>query len=289
MDVKQLKAEAIIEKFSIPPKPTVLTALQQELTKTDPDPVDYADIISQDVALSAIVLKTVNSPMFALKRELSDIRQAVVLLGADRLNHLVTFFALRQSFNGKSAISLEKFWDNTMEVATMSRFVLNYLAECCDVEVDELYAFGLFRDCGIPLMAMKYSDYREVLSEANHSIQHSFTEIEDGHYGTNHAIVGYFVASSWHLPKALSELILRHHDLDFLTDSRVSETQKDLYALIKIASAAATRYKYGVMDSEWPLAKEQVLTHFSLSDMDFQEMMADLLDEYEMQFGELGT
>jgi HD-like signal output (HDOD) protein len=289
MDVKQLKAEEIISKFSIPPKPTVLTALQQELNKTDPDPVDYADIISQDVALSAVVLKTVNSPMFALKRELSDIRQAVVLLGADKLNNLVTFFALRQSFSGKSVISLEKFWDNTMEVATMSRFVLNYLADRCEVEADELYALGLFRDCGIPLMAMKYQDYREVLLEANHSLNHSFTEIEDGHYGTNHAIVGYFVASSWNLPKSLSELILRHHDTDFLSDNLVSETDKDLYALIKIASAAATRYKYGTVDSEWPLTREQVLTHFSLSDLDFQEMLADLLDEYEMQFGELGT
>lgn len=289
MDVKQLKAEEIVAKFSIPPKPTVLIALQQELTKTDPDPVDYADIISRDVALSAVVLKTVNSPMFALKRELSDIRQAVVLLGADRLNHLVTFFALRQSFSGKSVISLEKFWDNTMEVATMSRFVLNYLADRCEVEADELYALGLFRDCGIPLMAMKYSNYRDVLSEANHSTHHCFTEIEDGHYGTNHATVGYFVASSWNLPKELCELILRHHDPEFLSDRLVSESQKDLYALIKIASMAATRYKYGSVDSEWPLTREQVLTHFSLSDLDFQEMQADLLEEYEMQFGELGT
>jgi HD-like signal output (HDOD) protein len=289
MDEKQLKAEEIIEKFSIPPKPTVLIALQQELTKADPDPVDYADIISRDVALSAVVLKTVNSPMFALKRELSDIRQAVVLLGADRLNHLVTFFALRQSFTGKSVISLEKFWDNTLEVATMSRFVLNYLADRCEVEADELYALGLFRDCGIPLMAMKYQDYREVLNEANHSTHHNFTEIEDGHYRTNHAIVGYFVASSWHLPKELCELILRHHDPTFLSDSLVSQTQKDLYALVKIAAVAATRYKYGVTDSEWPLTKEQVLTHFSLSDLDYQEMLADLLDEYEMQFGSLDS
>lgn len=289
MDAKQLKAEEIIEKFSIPPKPTVLIALQQELTKTEPDPVDYADIISRDVALSAVVLKTVNSPMFALKRELSDIRQAVILLGADRLNHLVTFFALRQSFTGKSVISLEKFWDNTMEVATMSRFVLNYLADRCEVEADELYALGLFRDCGIPLMAMKYQDYREVLNEANHAPHHSFTEIEDGHYRTNHAIVGYFVASSWHLPKELCELILRHHDPAFLSDSLVTQTQKDLYALIKIASAAATQFKYGVTDSEWPLTREQVLTHFSLSDLDYQEMLADLLDEYEMQFGALGS
>lgn len=287
MDSSDIKAKDIIDKFSIPSKPTVLIALQQELIKSSPDPIDYADIISRDVALSAIVLKTVNSPLFGLKRELSDIRQAVVMLGADRLNQLVTFFALRQSITGKASISLEKFWDNTMEVATMSRFVLGQLAGRVQVEADDLYALGLFRDCGIPLMAMKFANYRDVLYEANHSPHHSFTEIEEGHYQTNHAIVGYFVASSWHLPKELCELILRHHDPDFLSDSLTSDQQKDLYALIKIASVAATRYKYSRIDSEWPMTQELVLTHLGMSDLDFNEMLADLLDEYHSEFGEL--
>jgi hypothetical protein len=32
---------------------------------------------------------------------------------------------------------------------------------------------------------------------------------------------------------------------------------------------------------------EAVLTHFGFSDLDFTDMMADLLDEYDTQFGEL--
>jgi HD-like signal output (HDOD) protein len=174
-----------------------------------------------------------------------------------------------------------------MEVATMSRFVLRYLADRTDVHVDELYALGLFRDCGIPLMAMRYDTYRDVLAEANRSPERCFTEVEESHYATNHAIVGYFVASSWNLPKPLCELILRHHDPLFLDDNMITETQRDLYALMKIASKAATRYKYDKTDPEWPMVEEAVLTHFGFSDLDFTDMMADLLDEYDTQFGEL--
>lgn len=286
MQLTDSKAKDIIDSFTIPAKPALLVSLQQELSKKDQEPRAYADLISQDVALSAIVLKTVNSPVFGLKRELSDIRQAVVMLGADRLTHLVTYFSLRQSIRGKSSISLEKFWDNTMEVATMSRFVLDMLESKTGVDEDALYALTLFRDCGIPLMAMKYGDYRSVLYEANHSPHHCFTEVEEGHYQTNHAIVGYFVASSWHLPKSLCELILRHHDPNFLNDSLTSQEQKNLYALMKVASAAATRYKYGKTDSEWPMTSEAVLTHLGMSDIDFDEMMADLLESYHAQFGE---
>ncbi len=261
MQALDSKARDIIDSFRIPPKPALLISLQQELAKEDQNPRAYAELIIQDVALSAIVLKTVNSPVFGLKRELSDIRQAVVMLGADRLTHLVTYFALRQSITGKASISLEKFWDNTMEVATMSRFVLEQLDGKVDVDEDALYALSLFRDCGIPLMAMKYSDYRNVLYEANHSPHHC--------------------------PKSLCELILRHHDPNFLIDSLTTEEEKDLYALMKIASAAATRYKYGKTDSEWPMTSEAVLTHLGMSDIDFDEMMADLLESYHAQFGEL--
>lgn len=287
LNITETKAQDIISHFSIPPKPTVLIAIQQELAKSEPDPVDFADVIAQDVALSAVVLKTVNSPVFGLNRELSDIRQAVILLGADKLEPLITYFTLRQSLSGKASISLEKFWDNTMEVATMSQFVLKHFADKVDVQPEDLYALGLFRDCGIPLMAMKYDNYKGVLFEANHSPHHVFTDIEEGHYRTNHAIVGYFVASSWNFPKSLCELVLRHHEPNFINDKSVTESQKDLYCLIKIASKAATKYKYGKMDAEWPMAKELVLTRLGMSDIDYEDMMADLLDEYHSQYGDL--
>ncbi|MCX4187509.1 HDOD domain-containing protein [Methylophaga sp. OBS4] len=280
-------AQQIIQEFRIPPKPAILIALQQELAKDDADPVDFADVIARDVALSAVVLKTVNSPLFGLSRELSDIRQAVILLGGDKLKHVVTFFTLRQSLSGRAAISLEKFWDNAMEVANISGIVARHLASQITCQADMLYAFGLFRDCGIPLMAMKYADYKTVLFEANHAPHHVFTDIEDDHYQTNHAVVGYFVASSWNLPKSLCELVLRHHDPEFMQDTQVSHSQKDLYALIKIASDVLTQYKYGKLDSEWPMVEDSVLAHFQLSELDHCDLLADIKDEYDSQFGAL--
>lgn len=286
-DTIEGKASTIISQFRIPPKPEILTALQHELNKADPDPVDFARVVEQDVALSAVVLKTVNSPLFGLKRELSDIRMAVVMIGADKLNDLITYFTLRQSLSGKASISLEKFWDNTMEVATMSRFVHSFFQDKVVAKPEELYALGLFRDCGIPLMAMKYANYRDVLFEANHAPERVFTEVEEAYYPTNHATVGYYVASSWGLPKSLRELVLRHHETGLLHDATVSEEQKDLYALMKVASHAATQYKYGKMDSEWPLTEEAVLARLRLSDHDYEEILTDLVDEYHTVYGDL--
>lgn len=172
-----------------------------------------------------------------------------------------------------------------METANMVSILLAQLNLESDCPIEDAYAFGLFRDCGIPLMAMKYADYKETLMEANNNPETTFTDIEEAHYQTNHAIVGYFVANSWNLPKSLCQLILRHHEPDFLTSTDSNDLQKNLYALVKIASNALNQYKFMTDDSEWLLAKEPVLDYFGLTDFDYNDVEEDIKETFRVQFG----
>jgi HD-like signal output (HDOD) protein len=224
-------AEKLMNGFQIPVKPEVLAEVQQEQAKPYASANVIAKIIAKDVAFSAAVLKLVNSPIFGLTRKITDISQGVMLLGCNNVCNLVTFFELKKGFDKKSSISHEKYWDLAMETANVIMLLLESLGSKIKCAKDDAYAFGLFRDCGIPLMAMKYSDYKTVLIEVNKQTETVMTQIEDSYYQTNHASVGYFVARSWHLPKSLCELILRHHEPEFLTASDPSREQKDLYAL----------------------------------------------------------
>ena len=79
--------------FSIPAKPDILQALQDELAG-EPELYRVADIIAADVATSAAVLKIINSPFYGLSRTISDIRQAVMFLGLENITNLVTGYLL---------------------------------------------------------------------------------------------------------------------------------------------------------------------------------------------------
>jgi len=206
------------------------------------------------------------------------------MLGTDNVTNITTFFQLRQEFSGKSSISHEKYWDTAMETANIMIISLEQLELKNNCPIEDAYAFGLFRDCGIPLMAMKYSDYKDVLIQANAHSESLFTDIEDNRYQTNHAVIGYFVASSWNLPKNLCNLILRHHDPAFLEDVTVDTLQKDLYALAKIASNSLNQYKFMKDDSEWYLAKENVLGYLGISEHDYQDIEDDIKESYRIQF-----
>ena len=285
-DINETNAQQIINSFQIPAKPQALADLQLEQAMPNPSPTAFAEVISKDVALSANVLKTVNSPLFGLNRRITDIKQSVMLLGCDNISNLASFFQLKTAFNDrKSAISHEKYWDTAMETANMVSILLAQLNLQNDCPVEDAYAFGLFRDCGIPLMAMKFADYKETLIEANNNPETIFTDIEENHYQTNHAIVGFFVANSWNLPKTLCELILRHHEPDFLQATDVNDLQKNLYALVKLASNALNQYKFMVDDSEWLLAKEPVLEFLGLTEFDHHDIEEDIKESFKTQFG----
>ena len=84
---------------------------------------------------------------------------------------------------------------------TLSRLAEIFILKCDgyignkvknEVPIDMLYSIGLFHDCGIPLLALKYPDYKNILMEANRSGYNSVA-LEEKHYLTNHAVLGCFV------------------------------------------------------------------------------------------------
>jgi len=285
IDVDNQHMQDIADGFQIPVKPQILVEMQEVEATGDPSPKAYADVISKDVALSAAVLKVVNSPAFGLQRTVTDIRQSIVFLGNQNITNLVSFFQLKDSFKGDSSINLEKYWDKAMDTANMMTVLVEHLSLKSECPTEDAYAFGLFRDCGIPLMAMKYDDYNKVISERDANHERVFTDIEEEHYPSNHAIIGYFLANSWHLPKHICKLILRHHEEDYLVIQKEDQTKRHLYALAKLASNVLSRHQTMQDDSEWLLAKDSVLGFLGISDMDYEELEEDIKEQFSIQFG----
>lgn len=271
--------------FNIPAKPEILLELELEQSKKYPSMGGIAEVIVKDVALAGSVIKIVNSAAYGQKRHISNIKTAVNMLGIDSILRLVSFFQLRKLLTGKASISLEKFWDTSMQTANMMAIAYSYLNLPENCSREDAYSFGLFRDCGIPLMAIKYANYKSVLMEANNTPQRKFTDVEESYFPTNHATVGYFVANTWQLPKFLPQLILRHHETDFTQDNDVTIEQKALYALSKIAGNALSHHKYSHDDCEWMMGREAALSFFHLSDLDYDELHSDLIDAYRVLYG----
>jgi HD-like signal output (HDOD) protein len=265
------KMASVVSSFQIPIKPRILADLQLLLDKVEPDIDRVADLISSDVGLSSAILKTINSPFYGLSRRISKIKQAVMILGLKTINGLVTALLLKSSFQGQSCISLERFWDDSLDVANAMAFVGSKVKNT--IPVDMLYTIGLFQNCGIPLLALKFGDYKDVLIEAN-SLGINSISLEEQKYQTNHAVLGYYVASSWHLPKEICSLILQHHESDYL--SEISGNDEQLaFATLKVAEHMVERVKRHNISPDWEAIKESVLDVLGLTSIDFENLEDD--------------
>jgi HD-like signal output (HDOD) protein len=267
---------AMLQGIDIPPCPAVLVDVDAELRKDAPDPREISRLISKDVALSGHVMQIANSPAFSAGRQLDSLTQALHVLGTRQVFNLVVVQLLKTAMSGNAEVSMERFWESSAQIARLSSEVARRL-RC--VRPDVAYTFGLFRDCGIPLMMKRFPETRRVLAEANRAEEACFTDIEDQQLGSNHAVVGYFLAKRWRLPVDVVQAIQIHHDYSALAPaSPVSAPVKSLIACGVLAEHIIRLHTQGDGEQEWAKAASNACTHFGLSLGAIDDLIEDLRD-----------
>nr|MBI3612567.1 HDOD domain-containing protein [Nitrospirota bacterium] len=257
--------EEALKGIVLPPMPATLTGINNERAKAEPCLGEIARLIERDISVAGAVIKAVNSPLFGLRRKLESISQAVFLLGLDNVVNLVTALSLRSAMQAAKFPDLDRFFDSAQNVA----IIMSSLAgELCAMPPGQAYLLGLFHDCGIPLLAQKYPEYQEITRTAK-TAKRSIMAVEDERLGTDHALVGYFVARSWKLPNAICLSIRYHHSAyDLLAASkRTTQRDEDIDALTNavalLAMAEFFNYRLGHQEEshDWDLAGSLVLAH----------------------------
>lgn len=274
VELSQEGVEALLKGVAIPPRPTLLVEVDRELKSRDPDMKRVAGLIGKDVGVSAAMLKTLNSPLFGLRSKIGHVSQAVLMLGARNVRNVVTGLVLRNAVGGNAA-SLERFWDSSVKVASINAYICSILPK---VPREDAYTFGLFHDCGIPLLMQRFDDYRETLKLAAGE-NRPLTDIEEERHGTSHATVGYMIARSWGLSDVICQSILRHHDPGIITDSAdssdpVTRTLVAINFLAEHLNDTSLRLR---ADYHWERHGEIVLDYLGLSEHEYAEIREDVL------------
>lgn len=274
--VDSTDVDALIRSIAIPPRPALLTEVQKEMAADDPDLGRISRLVGMDVAMTAAVLRSVNSPFYALARQASTLDHAIALLGLRQIGTLVSGFAMRQALRGDSA-NLTRFWD----VSTKRSYALSRLARGLrGVEVDVAQTFGLFCDVGIPLLMQRFPDYGPTLRDANQSRSQSFTAVEQAAHQTDHAMIGALMARSWGLPKAVCDAIRAHHDYSVFQDAQVPDEVQRLIAMGLLAEVAIQRFARLNASVEWLKGGDQAAGVLLLGEYELEDWIETLLEGF---------
>jgi len=200
-----------IEK--LPSIPKLFNELREALEKEDSSPQQLGDLIQRDIAMTAKILKLVNSAFFGLRRVISSPHEAVSYLGVETLKSLVLMESIFEQAHPLSTglFSLEDLWRHSCMVARIAKHLAE--AEGADHTVQEsLFVQGILHDVGILVMAQNFPQKYDSIIDVIARDHNRLSTLETEEFGVTHAEVGAYLLGLWGLPGQVLNCISRHHD-----------------------------------------------------------------------------
>jgi len=186
-----------------------LPAVAMEVLQlTSNDQVDVGEIkrcIERDPAMVVKILKVVNSPLFGLSGEVSDLNQALALLGIKPLKLLVLGFSLPKGMlQGIEADALAAYWQFSLTKAVAAREISNKQ----DARYgDDAFICGLLSEIGALVLLQNLGDaYANFVAKVCEE-EADLTIMEIETIGFDHGVLGCRLLQSWKLPDSIVETI----------------------------------------------------------------------------------
>lgn len=270
-------ASGPLRDIAIPPCPELLVALRVEMNKEDPDPHVVASIASRDVAMSASLIRTANSPYYARSRPATSVSDALGLLGVRMAEKLLTAILMRHAIRVNSPV-LEHFWDTSTRRALAMTHIARQLY---GVDPALAYTCGLFCHVGIPILMQGVPGYSGTLAEALARQDRSFTDTENAAHKTDHAVVGALVARTWRLPPSIYQAVRLHHDFTILKDKSVASDVRALVAMALIAEYLVALHEGVEKHKEWAQHGAACLSYLNVTNGEVEIWVDALHPQFE--------
>ena len=191
---------------SLPPAPTLFQELTAELTSPDTSLQRVGDLVARDPGVAAKILQVVNSAFFALRRSVSDIHEAVTMLGTDTVRALVLRAHLFDTpgKGGASGAVRDELSQASIAVATLAREVAKSEGGARPRQSAAFLA-GLLHDCG-KLIFLGAADPATI-----GVLRGDDLAAEREIFGASHADVGAYLLAMWGLPDDVVAAVAHHH------------------------------------------------------------------------------
>lgn len=236
---------------------------------------DVAQSLSRDEGLVLRVLKLANSASYGMSRSISNISEAIALLGYKNVSNLVIAATVYSSMDkGLSGYALDRgeLWRHSLMVAYASRYIAKLTGK---VSVEDAYVGGLLHDIGKIIL----NDYVRfgygIIVKMVEEEQIPFTEAETRVLGFDHAAVGAILTERWGLPEAYQMAVAYHHKPNDLPADKAQ--YQPILDVVSVANSICLMLGVGLgADGLQTYMFPEPLERLGISN--FDELLAELVD-----------
>lgn len=201
---------------------------------------DLHEVIKYDPALSARILKVVNSAFYGLPGQIATVERAIIMLGLSAVKNISIATSLTKMFKGSKLggkFTARDLWSHSLAVGTASRMLTKALGRQA---TEEAFVAGLIHDLGL---LVERQAFPEQLAEVVERVSKDGGDINQAEMelmGADHQGFGLGLTTKWKFPRQLRVVCGYHHKPDNL-----AEDTRDLPMLVHLADRLAAQIEHG--------------------------------------------
>lgn len=207
------KLQRLVAKLDrLPSIPTLYTRITEALQRPEVDLREVGGLISQDLGMTAEILKVVNSAFFGLASQICSPFEAVQLLGVETVKTLVLVVHICSEYRHVrvGGVNVDALWNHSYRTASLAREIV-LMEKLKSKLADEAFAAAILHDIGKLVLATNLPQPCEMVLEKRRMRRLSLCAAEQEVLGSNHAEVGGYLLGLWGLPPRLVDAVTLHH------------------------------------------------------------------------------
>jgi HD-like signal output (HDOD) protein len=206
------KIEYLLQKDSeLSSLPEIYIRVSELMENENSTSEQIGGVVETDPALTARILKMVNSAFYGFPKEITTISQSIFILGRDRLRQILIGTMLGGVFGNMNnrVFSMNDYWYESVKTAILAR----QLCSLSDIKFrsETLFTAGLLHKIGRLIMVERMPNESLLVQNAIDVDDANIFEAERRIFGFTHCELGAAFISKWGLPQILSE-IARHYE-----------------------------------------------------------------------------
>lgn len=225
---------------ALPTLPRAALELNRVLGKADASPREVTKVVRKDPALTANLLRIVNSAAVGLRREVTSVDQAVSMLGQRGLLRVASMALLGRTLPERLPgydLTTQQLWSHCAAVAVLAERLAGRVAP--DAR-DLAFTAGLLHDIGKLAVGEALEGVRFEVLEALREGERDLLSEERARLGTDHTEVGALLAERWAMPEGISACVAYHH-----APSGAPPGQRRLVEVVHVANGLAHALGFG--------------------------------------------
>lgn len=203
-------------RIELPSAPVVVQRLHEVMRKDTTGAREIARLVEADQALTARVLRVVNSPFYGLAKKVTAVADAIKIMGVKTIHQLVLAASVMESFSKdiEEAVDAKSFWLHSLGTGLIAKHLIR--AGNSELASEALTA-GILHDIGRLLYAK--ADPKRFMVLYGQTQAACDLSRESELFGMDHQEVGARLAGQWNFPSTIREAIEFHHEPDRAPES----------------------------------------------------------------------